>query len=103
MPKLKAKNVSTMVLDHPTVQAIAAFVGPIEGILGFTFYARYKTSIDYEKKLITFEPSTYEPGDVMKAMSLTHDDVHYLACNCYGDDVTGAMLARRFRNLSEGT
>lgn len=65
---LKAENVSAMVLDHPTVQAIAAFVGPIEGILGFTFYARYKMSIDYEKKLITFEPGAYEPGDVMQAM-----------------------------------
>ena len=66
--KLKAENVSTMVLDHPTVQAISSFVGPIEGILGFTFYARYKMSIDYEKKLLTFEPSAYVPGDVMKMM-----------------------------------
>jgi hypothetical protein len=65
---LKAENISCMVLDHPTVAAIAKFVSPIEGILGFTFYARYKMSIDYEKKLITFEPNTYEPGDVMKAM-----------------------------------
>jgi hypothetical protein len=65
---LKAENISCMVLDHPTVAAIGKFVGPIEGILGFTFYARYKMSIDYEKKLITFEPNTYEPGDVMKAM-----------------------------------
>src|SRR5207249_8241266 len=66
--ELKAEDVSCMVLDHPTVQAIAKFVGPIEGILGFTFYAKYKMSIDYEKKLITFEPNTYQPGDVMKAM-----------------------------------
>jgi PDZ domain/Aspartyl protease len=65
---LKAEDVSTMILDHPTVQAISNFVGPIEGILGFTFYARYKTSIDYEKKLLTFEPNTYVPGDVMQAM-----------------------------------
>ncbi len=65
---LKAENVSTMVLDHPTVQAIAKFVGPIEGILGFTFYARYKMSIDYEKKEITFEPGEYVPGNVMDAL-----------------------------------
>jgi hypothetical protein len=65
---MEAENVSCMVLDHPTVQAISNFVGPIEGILGFTFYARYKMSIDYEKKLITFEPGSYEPGDVMKMM-----------------------------------
>ena len=66
---LKAENVSTMVLDHPTVQAIASFVGPIEGIIGFTFYARYKTTIDYEKNLMTFEPGEYQPGDVIQAMT----------------------------------
>jgi hypothetical protein len=65
---LKAADISTMILDHPTVQAIASFVGPIEGIIGFTFYARYKTTIDYEKKLIHFEPSEYKPGDVMEMM-----------------------------------
>ena len=65
---LRAENLSAMVLDHPTVEAISNFAGPIEGILGFTFYARYKMSIDYEKKLITFEPNTYVPGDVMKVM-----------------------------------
>ena len=65
---LKAQDLSATVLDHPTVQAISSFVGPIEGILGFTFYARYKMSIDYEKKEITFEPNTYVPGDVMKEM-----------------------------------
>ncbi len=65
---LKATNVSTQVMDHPTVQAIASFVGPLEGIIGFTFYSRYKMTIDYEKSVMTFEPSTYEPGNVMDAM-----------------------------------
>jgi hypothetical protein len=71
--ELKAENLSCTVLNHPTVEAIAKFVGPIEGILGFTFYARYKMSIDYEKKLITFEPNEYVPGDVMKAMMKRFD------------------------------
>lgn len=65
---LKASNVSAMVMDHPTIGAISAFVGPIDGIIGFTFYARYTMSIDYEKKLMTFELGKYEPGDVMDAM-----------------------------------
>ena len=65
---LHAENVSAMVLDHPTVAAISGFVGPIEGILGFTFYARYNLSIDYEKKQMTFEPNDYKPGNVMDAM-----------------------------------
>ncbi len=65
---LKAEEISTMVIDHPTVGAISSVVGPIEGILGFTFFARYKTTIDYEKKVLTFEPSDYRPKDVMQAM-----------------------------------
>ena len=65
---LKAENVSATVLDHPTITAISAFVGPIDGIIGFTFYSRYTLSIDYEKKLMTFQPGKYEPGDVMEAM-----------------------------------
>lgn len=68
MGDLKAENISTMVMDHPTVQAIASFAGPLEGIIGFTFYSRYKLSIDYEKKEMTFEPNNYEPGDVMQAL-----------------------------------
>ncbi len=65
---IKAENVPAMVLDHPTVEAIAKFVGPIEGILGFTFFARYKMTIDYEMKEMTLVPTTYQPPDVMAAM-----------------------------------
>lgn len=62
---LKAGDLSTMVLDHPTVTAISAIVGPIDGILGFTFFARYRLTIDYERKTLTFEPSDYQPPDVI--------------------------------------
>jgi hypothetical protein len=65
---LKADNLSTMVLDHPTVEALASAVGPIEGILGFTFFAHYRTTIDYQKGRITLEPVDYEPGDVLQAI-----------------------------------
>ncbi len=65
---VKAENVPAMVLDHPTVEAIAKFVGPIEGILGFTFFARYKMTIDYERKEMTLVPTEYQPPDVMAVM-----------------------------------
>jgi hypothetical protein len=65
---IKAENVPAMVLDHPTVEAIAKFVGPIEGILGFTFFSRYKMTIDYEKKEMTLVPTDFQPPDVMAAM-----------------------------------
>jgi hypothetical protein len=68
MGDLKAEDLSTMVLDHPTVTAISGVVGPIEGILGFTFFARYRVTIDYEKKLLTLVPTNYQPADVIGVM-----------------------------------
>jgi hypothetical protein len=65
---LKATNVPTIVMDHPTLELISQLLGPIEGIVGFPFFARYKMTIDYQAKQLTFVPNGYEPPDVMKAM-----------------------------------
>jgi Aspartyl protease/PDZ domain len=68
----KAENLTAMVMDHPTVEAISkAFmkdVGPIDGIVGFPFFARFKTTLDYQAKTLTFMPNGYNPPDVMEAM-----------------------------------
>jgi hypothetical protein len=70
---LAAHNLPVIVMDHPTVSAIAKFVGPIEGIVGFSFFARYKLTIDYQAKELTFVPNKFKPPDplmsVMKALS----------------------------------
>jgi membrane-associated protease RseP (regulator of RpoE activity) len=69
----KAENVAAMVMDHPTVQAISnAFMketGPIDGIVGFPFFARFKMTLDYQAKTLTFLPNGYNPPDVIKAMT----------------------------------
>jgi hypothetical protein len=65
---LKAEDLSVMVVDHPTVAAISDVVGPIDGIVGFTFFARYKMTIDYQKKVMTFTPNGFTPPDTMKAI-----------------------------------
>ncbi|MBP3955155.1 aspartyl protease family protein [Gemmata sp. G18] len=65
---LKLEGMPTMVMDHPTVAAIADVVGPVEGIIGFPFFARYKMTIDYEKKEMTLTPSGYVPGDAMQGL-----------------------------------
>jgi hypothetical protein len=68
----KAENITAMVMDHPTVEAISkAFmkdVGPIDGIVGFPFFARFKMTLDYQAKTLTFMPNGYNPPDVMEAM-----------------------------------
>jgi hypothetical protein len=64
----KLDKVPVTVMDHPTVTAISKALGPIDGIVGFPFFARYRTVVDYEKRELTLTPNGYEPGDVMKGM-----------------------------------
>jgi len=66
-----ADDVSAMVMDHPTVALIAdKLKKPICGLVGFPFFARFKMTIDYEKKTMTLVPSGYKPPDAMAAMTM---------------------------------
>lgn len=69
---LKAEDVSVMVFDHPTVKDFSEFFkkdhGEIDGIVGFPFFARYRMTVDYQAKEMTFVPNGYQPADVMQAM-----------------------------------
>jgi hypothetical protein len=68
----KAENIPAMIMDHPTVEAIStAFkkdAGVIDGIVGFPFFARYKMTLDYRAKTMTFVPNGYNPPNVTEAM-----------------------------------
>jgi membrane-associated protease RseP (regulator of RpoE activity) len=68
---LKAEGVSAIIMDHPTVNALSAALGPIEGIVGFPFFARYKMTLDYQAKKMTFVPTGFKPPDVMQAIMAT--------------------------------
>jgi hypothetical protein len=64
----KLEKVQTMVMDHPTVALISEALGPIDGIVGFPFFARYKMTVDYQKKELTLVPNDYVPGDYMEGL-----------------------------------
>jgi membrane-associated protease RseP (regulator of RpoE activity) len=64
----KADNVSAMVMDHPTVEAISRAFGPIDGIVGFPFFARFKMTLDYQARTMTFVPNGFKPPDAAKAI-----------------------------------
>jgi hypothetical protein len=66
-----ADDLQAIVFDHPTVKAIAEVFGPIDGIVGFPFFARYRTAIDYQAKTLTFTPNGYQPGDVVQKLMAT--------------------------------
>ncbi len=66
---LKAEGLSVIVLDHPTLKALAGMLGkPLDGLIGYTFFARYKTTIDYQAKLISFEAVDSKIRDLMKEL-----------------------------------
>ena len=68
---VKAQNLQTAVMDHPLVKVMAKELGPLEGIVGFSFFARYRMTIDYQAKELTFVPTGYDPPDMMaKVMAL---------------------------------
>jgi hypothetical protein len=66
---LKAHNLGAVVMDHPTVAAMAKAVGPIEGIVGFSFFARYRMTIDYQAKELTFVPTNFDPPDMLAKLT----------------------------------
>src|SRR5262249_31341779 len=65
---LTTKGVPVLVMDHPTVSLVSKHLGPIDGIVGFSFFARYRMTIDYQTKTMTFVPTKFQPPDVMQRM-----------------------------------
>lgn len=64
---LTAEKLPVVVFDHPALKVLGDVFGrPIDGIIGFTFFARYKTTIDYQINQMTFEPVDFEVRDLMK-------------------------------------
>ena len=80
---VNAEKTTAVVMDHPTVAAISKEYektsGPIEGLIGFPFFARYSMTVDYQKKELTFTPNGYKPGDYMDDLSKRLMDVEELS------------------------
>jgi membrane-associated protease RseP (regulator of RpoE activity) len=68
---LKAEKVPAMVMDHPAVTALGKALGPLEGIVGYPFFARYTMTIDYQAQQLTLVPNGYQPADIMESLTAT--------------------------------
>ena len=70
--ELQAENIPAIVLDHPTVKLFSDHFekdhGKIDGIVGFPFFAKYRMTVDYKAKELSFTPNGYVPGDIMESM-----------------------------------
>ena len=66
---LTAAKLPVIVLDHPVLKALEDMTGRhLDGLMGFTFFARYKTTIDYHAHQMTFEPIEYQVRDLLKEL-----------------------------------
>lgn len=66
---LTATKLPVIVFDHPALKVLGDVLGqPIDGIIGFTFFARYKTTIDYQVNEMTFVPVDFQIRDLLREL-----------------------------------
>jgi membrane-associated protease RseP (regulator of RpoE activity) len=64
---LKSDDLPVIVLDHPLLKAMGEMLDRrLDGIIGYTFFARYRTTIDYQARTMTFEPVNTRVRNLMK-------------------------------------
>jgi hypothetical protein len=67
--ELTTAKLPVIVFDHPVLKALEDISKRrIDGIMGFTFFARYKTTIDYLDHRMTFEPINYKVRNLIKEL-----------------------------------
>jgi hypothetical protein len=67
----KAKKQPAIVMDHPLLEVMSQKLGPLYGIVGFPFFARYRMTLDYQAQTMTLVPSGYKPGNTMASLEKT--------------------------------
>ncbi|HEY7328296.1 MAG TPA: PDZ domain-containing protein [Gemmataceae bacterium] len=67
----KAADQHAVVMDHPLVELMSKKLGPLYGIVGFPFFARYRMTIDYQAETLTFVPNGYKPANILRSMEST--------------------------------
>lgn len=68
---LEAKDLPVVVMDHPALKALGGLLGrPLDGIIGYTFFARYRTTIDYKKREMTFQPVDFKVRNLLEDLPL---------------------------------
>ncbi|MCS6976055.1 MAG: aspartyl protease family protein [Gemmatales bacterium] len=67
---LVVENMPVMVMDHPALRAASRALGQLDGIVGFPFFSRYRTTFDYQAGTITFEPVDYADAGGMDLMQM---------------------------------
>jgi S1-C subfamily serine protease len=66
---VNAEKLPLVIMDHPTIEALEEMAGQLDGLVGFTFFARYSTIVDYQKGEIIFvRRAAFEPENVLQKL-----------------------------------
>jgi hypothetical protein len=66
---LTARDLPAVVLDHPVLRTLGDALGRrLDGIIGYTFFARYRTTIDYQARTLTFEPVDFRVKNLVREL-----------------------------------
>ena len=66
--RAKATDQQAIVMDHPLVELMSKKLGPLYGIVGFPFFARYRMTIDYQAETLTLVENGYKPPNVLHSV-----------------------------------
>lgn len=67
----RAADQQAIVMDHPLVELMSKKLGPLYGIVGFPFFARYRMTIDYQTETLTLVDNGYKPANVLRSLEST--------------------------------
>ncbi len=67
----RVEGLQATIMDHPYIDAMSQAFGPVYGIVGYPFFARFKMTIDYQAMTLTLVPNGFEPGDAQEALMST--------------------------------
>jgi hypothetical protein len=64
----RTADFEVLILDHPVIELLSQVDGPVDGIVGYSFFGRFRTTIDYAAGKVTFTPVKYAPKNVMRTI-----------------------------------
>ncbi len=61
-------SMRVLYLNHPIVRLLSKVEGPIDGLLGLSYWGNFRTTLDYADATVTFKPIKYSPPDVLMSV-----------------------------------
>jgi membrane-associated protease RseP (regulator of RpoE activity) len=68
--ELAVQDQPVMIMDHPALRAAGRVLGPLDGIVGYPLFSRFRTTFDYQNSTLSFEPVSYRDTGGLDLMQM---------------------------------